>query len=85
MDTQPYSAGEASLLVVRGHAQGLDKELDSLVNAVLIVQTEASHVQSIPIGRVHPQDITVANKNKTRFSEGESCIDLLLKSQSGCH
>lgn len=44
--------------MVRSHTQGLDKELDSLVNAVLIVQTKTTHVQGVCISGVHSQNIT---------------------------
>jgi len=53
-----YPAGEASLLVVRGHAQGLHEELHGLVDAVLVVETQAAHVQRVRVGRLHPQDVT---------------------------
>lgn len=43
--------------MVGSHAQGLDKELDGLVNAVLIIQTEAADIQGVRIGRVHSQNI----------------------------
>lgn len=59
-----HSAGQASLLMVRGHAQGLDKELDGLVNTVLIVQTETTDVQGIAISSIHPQDITERTTKK---------------------
>lgn len=53
-----HSACKPSLVVVWSHAQGLDKELDSFVDAVLIVQTETTHVQCICISGVHSQNIT---------------------------
>lgn len=53
-----HSACESSLVVVRSHTQGLDKELDGLVNAVLIVQTKTAHVQSVRISRVHSKNVT---------------------------
>lgn len=49
--------------MVWSHTQGLDKELDSLVNAVLIVQTKTTHVQRICISGVHSQNITEWEKN----------------------
>lgn len=61
-----HSAGQASLLMVRGHAQGLDKELDGLVNTVLIVQTETTDVQGIAISSVHPQDITERGRQRNK-------------------
>lgn len=49
--------------MVGSHTQGLDKELDSFVNAVLIVQTKTTHVQRIRISGVHPQNITEQEKD----------------------
>jgi hypothetical protein len=43
--------------VVGGHAQGLDEELHGLVDAVLVVETQAAHVQGVSVGRVYPQDV----------------------------
>jgi len=53
-----HSAGEPGLLVVGGHVQRVDEELDRLVDAVLIVEAEAAHVERVPIGGVHAQDVT---------------------------
>lgn len=58
-----HSACEPSLVVVRSHAQGLDKELDGLLDAVLIIQTKTTHVQCVCIGRIYPQNITTPKQN----------------------
>lgn len=52
-----HSACQSSLFVVRSHAQGLDKELDGLLNAVLIIQTETADIQGVCVSRVHSQNI----------------------------
>ena len=60
--------------MVGGHAQGLDEELHGLVDAVLVVETQAAHVQCVSVGRVHPQDITGeerAERNHMKPSEDE--------------
>ena len=44
--------------MVRSHTQGLDKELDGFVNAVLIVETKTTHIECIRISGVHAQNIT---------------------------
>lgn len=44
--------------MVRSHAQGLDEELDRLINAVLVVQTDPTHIQSICVSGVHSEYIT---------------------------
>lgn len=44
-----HSACQSSLFMVRSHAQGLDKELDCLVNAVLIIQTQTTNIQGVCI------------------------------------
>lgn len=54
-----HSACQPSLFVVRSHAQGLDKELDGFVNAVLIIQTETTNIQGVCISWVHSQNITI--------------------------
>lgn len=74
-----HSACQSSLLVVRSHAQGLDKELDRLVNAVLIIQTETPNIQGVCISWVHSQNITVhgqitwANRPKYDNSDCHLC------------
>lgn len=44
-----HSARQAGLVVVGGHAQSLDEELDGFVDAVLVIEAEAAHVQRIGI------------------------------------
>lgn len=45
--------------MVRCHTQGLDKELHGFVDAVLVVETQTSNVQSVRVRGIHPQDIAV--------------------------
>lgn len=59
-----YPAGKTSLLMVRGHPEGLHKELHGLFNAVLVVQAQPTHVQRISVCRVHPQDITATHSKE---------------------
>lgn len=42
-----HSARQTGLVVVGGHAQSLDEELDGFVNAVLVIEAEATHVQRV--------------------------------------
>lgn len=44
-----HSACQTGLVVVGGHAQSLDEELDGFVNAVLVIEAEAAHIQRICI------------------------------------
>lgn len=52
------SAREASFVVVGSHAQRLDEELDGFIDAVLVVEAKAAHVQGICVGGVHSQNVT---------------------------
>lgn len=61
---QSYPAGEPGLFMVRCHAQSLDKELYSFVDAILIVETQTSNIQCISICRIHSQNITMKKNNK---------------------
>lgn len=53
-----HSARQTGLVMVRGHAKSLDEKLDGFVNAVLVIEAEAAHVQRICICRIHPKDVT---------------------------
>lgn len=53
--------------MVWSHTQGLDKELNSFIDAVLIVQTETTHIQSIRIGGVHSEYVTA--EKTTRYKK----------------
>lgn len=44
-----HSARQTGLVVVGGHAQSLDEELHGFVNAVLVIEAEAAHVQRIGV------------------------------------
>lgn len=44
--------------MIGSHAQGLHEKLDRLVDAVLVIQADASHVERVCVGGVHPQDVT---------------------------
>lgn len=54
-----YPAGQPGLFVIRCHAQSLDKELNGFVDTVLVVETQASHVECVCVCGIHSQDITV--------------------------
>lgn len=49
--------------MVGGHSQSLDEELDGFVDAVLVIEAEASHIQRIRICRIHSQNITESEKD----------------------
>lgn len=61
--------------MVRSHAQGLDEELDRLINAVLVVQTETTHIQSICVSGVHSENIT-----ETEGQQEQKYIDCVILS-----
>ena len=69
MDLETHPACEASLLMVGGHVQRVDEELDCLVDAVLIVKAKAADIQCIPIGGVHSEDITAINKEERIYED----------------
>lgn len=58
-DRSSYPASKPGLCVVRCHAQSLDKELHCLINAVLVVEAQATNVQGVCIRRINSENITV--------------------------
>ena len=69
VDLGTHPACEASLLVVRGHVQRVDEELDRLVDAVLIVKAKAADIQCVPISGVHSEDITAINQEERNYKD----------------
>lgn len=49
--------------MVRRHAQSLDEELYSFIDAVLVVKTQASDVEGVCIRGIHSQDVTVKERS----------------------
>lgn len=54
-----YPASKPGLCMVRCHTQSLDKELHCLINAVLVVEAQATNVQGVCIRRINSENITV--------------------------
>lgn len=55
--------------MIGSHAQGLDEELDGFIDAVLIVQAKAAHIQSVCIRGVHSQNVTDLKEGGGKIQE----------------